>query len=117
MTIDITQIMVALIGLLSAILTAVIVPWIKSKTSISQQAILETIARTAVCAAQQIFGADEGQQKKEYAMQRVEEALKAYGIKIDANRISEAIEAALKAVKLESNGEWRSADGNLNEQG
>ena len=109
MTIEITQIVVAVIGLLSAVLTAFVVPWIKSKTSISQQAILETIARTAVCAAQQIFGAADGQQKKEYAVQRVEEALKAYGIKIDADRISEAIEAALKAVKLESDGEWKSA--------
>ena len=117
MTIDITQIVVAVIGLLSAVLTAFIVPWIKSKTSISQQSIIETLARSAVCAAQQIFGTDEGQQKKEYAVHRVEEALKAYGIKIDADRISEAIEAALKAVKLESNGEWRSANGNLNEQG
>ncbi len=109
MTIDITQIMVALIGLLSAILTAVIAPWIKSKTSISQQAIIETLTRTAVCAAQQIFGTADGQQKKEYAVHRVEEALKAYGITIDADRISEAIEEALKAVKLESSGEWKAA--------
>ena len=106
MTIDITQIVVAVIGVLSAVLTAFVIPYIKSKTTINQQTNIEAFARAAVLAAQQIFGTEENQKKKDYAVQYITEQLKKYGITLDADAISTVIEAALKSIKLETNGQW-----------
>ena len=104
MTIDITQIVVAVIGVLSAVLTAFVVPWIKSKTTTNQQIIIETLARAAVMAAQQVYG--DNAEKKEYAVQYITEQLKKYSITLNTDAISTVIEAALKAIKLEANGQW-----------
>ena len=112
MTIDITEIVVAVIGLLSAIVTAFIVPYIKSKKTINQQAKIEALARAAVLAAQQIYGIDENQKKKEYAVQYITEQLKKAGITLDVDAISTVIEAALKSIKLEVNGQWNNTISN-----
>ena len=110
MTIDITQIVVAVIGVLSAILTAFVVPWIKSKTTTNQQEIITILARTAVLAAQQIY--DNNGAKKAYAENYITEQLKKYGLSLDERAISAAIEAALKAIKLETNGQWNNTISN-----
>ena len=112
MTIDITEIVVAVIGLLSAVVTAFVVPYIKSKTTINQQINIETFARAAVLAAQQIYGIEENQKKKEYAVQYITEQLKKHGITLDADAISTVIEAALKSIKLEANGQWNNTISN-----
>lgn len=106
MIIDITEIVVAVIGVLSAVLTAVVVPYIKSKTTINQQVNIEAFARAAVLAAQQIYGTEENQKKKEYAVQYMTEQLKKRGINLDIDTISTVIEATLKAIKLDVNGQW-----------
>ena len=112
MTIDITEIVVAVIGLLSAVLTAFVVPWIKSKTNENQQIIIGEFARAAVLAAQQIYGTEKNQEKKAYAEEYITEQLKKCGITLDADAISTVIEAALKAIKLEANGQWNNTISN-----
>ena len=99
MNIDITEIAVAIIGLMSAIVTSVIVPLVKAKTNANQQIIIGTIARTAVLAAQQLYGTEEGQRKKEYAARYVGQLMKQYNVTASADEISAAIEAALKELK------------------
>lgn len=67
-TIDITQIVVAIIGLLSALITYRVVPWLKANTTVKQQAIIKAAVQTAVFAAEQIYGAGEGEKKFDYAI-------------------------------------------------
>ena len=99
MSIDITQIVIALIGLMSAVITSVIIPLVKAKTSAHQQSIISSLSHTAVLAAQQLYAADEGDKKKEYAQNYVTTLLKKHGVTISAEEVGAAIEAALKEVK------------------
>ena len=99
MSIDITQIVVAVIGLMSAVITSVIVPLVKAKTTAHQQMIIASLSKTAVLAAQQLYAADEGPKKKEYAENYVSQLLKKHGVSIGPAEIDAAIEAALKEIK------------------
>ena len=105
MNIDITEIVTAVIGLMSAIITSVIVPMIKAKTTANQQAVLSALARTAVLSAQQLYSAADNQGKKEYAANYVEKLMKRNSLAFDASEISAAIEAALKEIKTTAPGE------------
>lgn len=67
-TIDLTQIVVALLGLMSALITYRLVPYIKAHTTEKQQAILRAAIQTAVYAAEQMYGAGNGKKKFDYAM-------------------------------------------------
>lgn len=55
MDIDWTQIILALISLIGAILTTVIVPYIRAKTTKQQRENIYTIIQSAVWAADQMF--------------------------------------------------------------
>ena len=71
--VDLTQIVVALIGLLSALITYRLIPWLKANTNIKQQAIIKAAIQTAVYAAEQIYGAGEGEKKFDYVVNRLKE--------------------------------------------
>lgn len=96
--IDVTDIVVAVIGLLSVIITSVVVPWLKSKTNTQNQETIHAIAMTAVYAAQQILKANED--KKNYAMNYMVDALKERGISLSIDEIEACVEAALKDIKI-----------------
>lgn len=51
---DITQVAVAVIGLCIAIITAVVIPWIRSKTSANKMAEISQWVEAAVNAAEQL---------------------------------------------------------------
>ena len=91
MEIDITQIVVAVIGLLSVIVTSVVVPLIKSKLTNSQWESICNYAVAGVQAAEIIFWA------KDY----IEQQCAAHGIKIDTDTVQIAIENAWKALGLD----------------
>lgn len=98
MNIDITQIVLAVIGLLSAVLTGFIIPWLKSKIDINtgkvtenQAAMLKLVINTAVKAAEQLYNSEAGQEKKAYVVN----LLKEQGIKVELPEIDAAIEAAV----------------------
>ena len=86
-TIDVTQIIVAIIGLLSAIITYRIIPWIKANTTEKQQAIIRAAIQTAVYAAEQLYGAGHGQEKYDYAV----DWLKSHGYDVDKAEIEAAV--------------------------
>ena len=91
---DITQIVVAVIGLVSVLITTFLIPYIKSKTNNEQQQALAIIVQTAVQGAEQIYsGTGLGQKKKEWVLQH----LKDKGINIDANSVSAEIDALIEA--------------------
>ena len=99
MNIDLTPIFQAVIALLAALVTYKLIPWIKSKTNEQQRANLESAARIAVYAAEQIYGANKeaNNQKLEYAMKRIREA----GFDIDVDAAREAVEHAVYEMKWE----------------
>lgn len=102
MQIDITQVVVAFIGLLSAVLTVVVIPWIKSKMTAQQWDILMSYGLAAVQAAEILFHASgQGKEKLEYAMQHIEELCKQNGIKVDTATIRIVIENAWKQLGLD----------------
>ena len=86
-SIDITQIVVAFIGLLSALITYRLIPWIKANTTAKQQMMLKAAVQTAVFAAEQLYGAGEGEKKFQYAI----EWLKNHGYDADKADIEAAV--------------------------
>ena len=98
MTIDLTQIILAIIALISAILTGFVIPWLKKKVDVengkvteTQAALLKLAVSTAVKAAEQLYNSSEGQEKKNYVLN----ILKEQGYQIDSGAIDAAIEAAV----------------------
>lgn len=100
MNIDMTQVFVSLISVITLILTGIVVPWIKTKTTAQQQDNIKTWAKIAVYAAQQLFSDINYDEKKEYAVQYVSDMLKKYHINLTEDEISTYIESALKEIKL-----------------
>lgn len=91
--IDLTDIIQAVIALIVALITYKVIPWIKAKTTESQQAMLMATVRTLVYAAEQMYGAGKGDEKLQYVKQKLEE--KGFDVDVDA------IEAAVKEITIE----------------
>ena len=92
MTFDITPIVEAVAAALCAVVTCVLVPYIKSKTTAQQQAEINAWVKIAVTAAEQIYrGSGRGEEKKAYVLNWLAE----HGITLDEDRIDALIEAAV----------------------
>ena len=85
--IDLTPILQALIGLLAALVTYKLIPWIKARTTVAQQEQLETGVRIAVFAAEQLFGAGHGAEKFDYAIHWLAD----HGYQVDKGTIEAAV--------------------------
>ena len=68
MNFDITDIIEAVIVLLSALVTTFLLPYIRQKLSDEKRQKLIFWIETAVKAAEQIYGSKTGQQKKDYVV-------------------------------------------------
>lgn len=102
MNVDITQIVVAVIGLLGIILTSVVVPLIKSKLTNSQWETILNYALAGVQAAEIIFNAQgQGEEKLRWVSEYITNQCLAHGIKIDMDTVRVAIENAWKALGLD----------------
>lgn len=102
MNVDITQIVVAVIGLLGIILTSVVVPLIKSKLTNSQWETILNYALAGVQAAEIIFNAQgQGEEKLRWVSEYITKQCAAHGIKIDMDTVRVAIENAWKALGLD----------------
>ena len=101
MEIDITQIAIGVIGIISAIVTGVVVPLIKSKMTNEQWNAIKNYALAGVQAAEILIGAGNGIKKFEKAKQYIEKQCAAHGIKIDTDTIQIAIENAWKDLGLD----------------
>ena len=109
MNIDITQIILAVIALLGAVVTRFLIPLLQAKLDVEQSNLTENQANmlrlaitTAVTAAEQLYNSDEGQKKKSYVL----DLLKQQGYEVD----SKAVDAAIEAVVLELHHELKSAN-------
>lgn len=88
MNIDLTPILQALLGLLAALVTYRLIPWIKAKTTNEQQALIRALVKSGVYAAEQIYREEGmGQKKMEY----VREWLRGHGYNVDVTEIEAAV--------------------------
>ncbi len=93
---DITQIITAAVGLLAAVLTAAVIPWIKARVGAQRTEQLQRIAGIAVRAAEQMIKGDGlGDAKLVYATDMVRRTLEQYGVTYDAVMVRAVIEAAV----------------------
>lgn len=88
-TVDLTQIIVALLGLLASLITAKLIPWIQANTNEKQQRVIEAAVKTAVYAADQMFTSMQGKEKLMY----VKAELAKKGYKVDLSEIEAAVQA------------------------
>lgn len=86
---DYTHIIEIVVSLLSAIITAFIIPVLKQKLNAEQRDKLSFWVGVAVNAAEQLYGEKTGDQKKEYVMKFLEQK----GIKFDEVEVTALIES------------------------
>ena len=92
MTYDITPIVQAVFALVGVLITSLLLPWIRSKTTAEQQEEIKQWVKIAVAAAEQIFvGQGRGEEKKQWVL----EFLSKYNLKVDMDAIDALIEAAV----------------------
>lgn len=106
MNIDITQIIVSVIGLIGLILTGIVIPslrsWLKSKVTNEQWETIKNYALAGVQAAEILFNAQgKGEEKLEWVSKYIEAQCAAHGIKIDMDTVRIAIENAWKDLGLD----------------
>ena len=96
---DITPIIEAVAALIAALITAFLVPYIKSKTTAEQQKEINAWVKIAVSAAEQIYtGSGRGEEKKEYVINWLRE----HGITVDEAKLDALIEAAVYELNTNS---------------
>lgn len=87
MRIDLTPVFQAVIALLAALITYKLIPWIRSKTTETQQANLRALVKVLVFAAEQLYGAGNGAAKLDYVQEKLEEQ----GFSVDREEIEAAV--------------------------
>lgn len=95
--IDLTPIFEAILALLAALVTYKLIPWIKSKTTAEQQALLTATVKTLVYAAEQLYGAGKGAEKLDYVIKELE----ARGFTADRAAIEAAVKEQLNYIQAE----------------
>lgn len=93
---DITPIVEAIALLIAAVITAVVIPYVRSKTTSQQQQEINGWVKIAVLAAEQIYiGSGRGQEKKAHVLNFLAE----HGVTLDEARVDALIEAAVYEMK------------------
>lgn len=85
--IDLTPIFQAVLGILAALITHKLIPWIQARTTAQQQEMLRAAVSVAVYAAEQLYGAGAGKEKLLY----VKGQLAKKGYKVDVDEIEAAV--------------------------
>ena len=103
--IDITPIVEGIIGLVVAIISAIIIPkirvWVNNNLTVKQIDIIKIIVQSAVQAAEQIYAQSEkaGSSKKKYVMEYAKNKLAEIGLTIDEKEIEVYLEQAVLELK------------------
>ena len=85
--INLTPILQAVIALAAALITYRLIPWIKARTTEAQQENIRTLVKVLVYAAEQIYGAGNGQNKLDYVCGQMEKR----GYTVDRSQIEAAV--------------------------
>ena len=96
MIIDMTQVIVALIGLIGVLLSTVVIPLLRAKTTAQKWDNAMFWVKLAVQCAEQVYSeTGMGEKKKAF----VEKFLLEHNIKLDPDQVDVAIEAAVLEIQ------------------
>ena len=108
MTIDITELVIALIGILFAVITTYVVPWVKAKMKNEKLQTVMAVATQVVQAAHELQITGDlvalGVDKATYAWNEAKKALAAKNITVDDDELTAYIKAAV--TKLRETTTW-----------
>lgn len=99
----IMQILRLVIMVATALITTYLIPWIKSHTDTEKLYAIMRWAHEAVMAAEQLYGAKTGPEKKEFAMALLRKVVDAAHIDITDAELNTLIEAAVGEMNIEIN--------------
>ena len=99
----IMQALKLIIMVATALITTYLIPWIKSHTDSEKMYSVMRWAHEAVMAAEQIYGAQTGPEKKKYAMAFLRKVVDAAHIDITDAELSTLVEAAVGEINIEIN--------------
>ena len=97
MSIDWTPIFQAIIALLSAVITGLLIPWIRSKDKSAKLDNLNMYLKVLMSAAETYFGSQMGQEKKQWV---IDELIR-NGIHFDVETVQDALEAMWRQLTAE----------------
>ena len=103
--IDITPIVEGIIGLVVAIISAIIIPkirvWVNNNLTVKQIDIIKIIVQSAVQAAEQIYARSEkaGSSKKKFVMEYAKSKLAEIGLTINEKELEVYLEQAVLELK------------------
>lgn len=100
---DYTQIISAVIALISALVSAFLIPWLKTKIDADKLQTLRTYVEIGVKAAEQLYDETHGPAKKAYVLRFLAEK----GITFDSKVVDKLIEAAVLQLHHELYGSER----------
>lgn len=94
--VDLTPIIIAVLTLIFSLITAFLIPYIKTKVSAEQFATIKLWVQVAVQAAEMLYvGSGRGEEKKKYVI----EFLNSKGFTLNAEEIENLIESAVLELK------------------
>ena len=99
MTIDLTQIILAVITLIFGLLMRYVIPNIKQKTTANQMEIIRAAVKTAVYAVEQLYKSKPGQEKKQLVIQ----FLKENGYLVDDKQVESEVDYLIEQIVKEMN--------------
>lgn len=102
---DYTNIITAVITLLTALLTAFFIPWLKERVGAEKLAKWQQYVEIAVRAAEQLYDTAQGKEKKAYVLQY----LASKGIQFDSDTVDKMIESAVLMLHSELYGGAKNA--------
>ena len=103
--IDITPIVEGIIGLVVAIISAIIIPkirvWVNNNLTVKQINIIKIIVQSAVSAAEQIYARSEkaGSSKKKFVMEYAKNKLAEIGLTLNEKELEVYLEQAVLELK------------------
>lgn len=101
MTIDLTQIILAVITLIFGLLMRYVIPNLKAKTTADQMAMIRAAVKTVVYGVEQLYKSKPGQEKKKIVI----EELARQGYIVDVSNVEDTvsylIEEAVKELNLD----------------
>ena len=100
MTIDLTQIILAIITLIGGLIARYVIPWLRDKLDDRKIELLVSAINTGVYAAEQLYNSDQGKEKKQYVIDLLAEngyILDPDNITMEMNAL---IEATVKSLRI-----------------
>lgn len=95
------QILKLVVMVATALITTYLIPWIKSHTDTTKLYAVMRWAREAVLAAEQIYGAETGAEKKRYALDLLAKIVEDAHIDMTKAELEMLIEAAVGEMNIE----------------